>query len=643
MLEPDLAELATAHGIAVRYRDADEREVEVERDVVVDVLTALDVDATTPDALASALDAVRSADPEALPATVVVDAGVGRSLPAPGTVVLEDGGERAVSSVPADLPVGYHRLSCRGQDVTLIVAPPALTPPPATWGWMVQLYAMRSAESWGCGDYADLASLLERTASEHGAGALLVNPLHALALAPEVEPSPYSPSSRRFVHPLYVRVSALDAYSRAPSSVRDAVDALRPPSGDLVDHDAVWAAKRAALEMLRPHDPAAPSDVDALEPELRDVATWYALAERHGSDLHAWPAGLAHVGDAGVASARRELADRVLFHAWCLGLADAQLASAHGAAAGMAVGLIADLAVGCSAGGADAWTLADALAPGVSVGAPPDDFNQQGQDWALPPWRPDALARSGYAPLRSMIRGVLRHADGLRVDHVAGLWRLWWIPPGRGAREGAYVHYDARAMLAVVAIEASRAGAVVVGEDLGTVEAEVTEGLTAHGMLGCAVLWFQRSPDGALLPPREWHPETLASVSTHDLPTAAGFLTDEHVRARAEAGVLTDVSAARADAERDRAELLELLRTEGFGDTDDVVLAMHRLLATARSRIVLAAFTDVLGDLRQPNLPGTVDAYPNWRIPLSHSLDAALTDPRVLAVAASLRERNSRL
>ncbi|MDD7941840.1 4-alpha-glucanotransferase [Actinomycetospora lutea] len=646
-VEPELAELATAHGVAVRYRDAAEREVELDRGVVLDVLTALDVDATTPEALASALDAVRSADPDALPATLVVDEGSSRPLPGPGTITLEDGTARSVSSVPDDLPVGYHRLACGEQDVALIVAPARLTPPPPTWGWMVQLYAVRSEHSWGCGDYGDLASLLSRTASDQGAGALLVNPLHALALAPQVEPSPYSPSSRRFLHPLYVRVADTHAYDSAPSSVRASVDALRPPSGDLVDHEAVWAAKRAALELLRPHDDAAPTDVEALDPELRDVATWYALAERHGSDLHTWPAGLRHVGDDGVAAARHELADRVLFHAWCLQLADAQLAAAHAATEGMAVGLIADLAVGCSAGGADAWTLADALAPGVSVGAPPDDFNQQGQDWALPPWRPDALARSGYAPLRSMIRGVLRHADGLRVDHVAGLWRLWWIPPGRGAREGAYVHYDARAMLAVVAIEASRAGAVVVGEDLGTVEPEVTEGLAEHGMLGCAVLWFQRSDDGALLPPRRWHPDTLASVSTHDLPTAAGFLADEHVRARAEAGVLDDVAEARAAAARDRSELLELLASEGFAvdgdDPDAVVLAMHRLLATARSRIVLAAFTDVLGDVRQPNLPGTVDAYPNWRIPLSHSLDALLTDPRTLAVARSLRERDSRL
>ncbi|WP_433028159.1 4-alpha-glucanotransferase [Actinomycetospora sp. CA-053990] len=350
-VEPDLAELATAHGIAVRYRDSSEREVELDRDVVIDVLQALEVDASTPSALASALDAVRGADPDALPATVVVDEGHERALPAAGVVTLEDGAVReAGTALPTDLPVGYHRLACRGQDVALIVAPPPLTPPPATWGWMAQLYALRSSGSWGCGDYADLATLLARTAGEQDAGALLVNPLHALALDPRVEASPYSPSSRRFLHALYIRVDDTAAYGAAPASVRDEVDALRPADGELVDHDAVWAAKNAALALLRPYDPAAPSDVEALEEGQRDVATWYALAERHGSDLRSWPAGLAHVGDSGVPDARAELADRVLFHAWCLDLADAQLAAAHRAAEGMAVGLIADLAVGCSWG-----------------------------------------------------------------------------------------------------------------------------------------------------------------------------------------------------------------------------------------------------------------------------------------------------
>lgn len=641
MTEPlgaDLTELATGHGVAVHYQDADGRDATVARDVVVDVLAALDVDASTPDAVGTALTSLRARDADALPPTVV---GTHR-LPPRATLHLEDGATVTTGDV---VPPGYHRVEVDGRSTTVIVPPPTLDPPPRTWGWMVQLYALRSAGSWGCGDLADLATLMRRAATEHGAGAVLTNPLHALGLTPRVEPSPYSPSSRRFLHPVLIRVADTAAYAAAPASVRAEVDALAPASTELIDYDAAWAAKASALERLRPYAPDDVTAPDQLDDDLRDVATWYALAERYGGSWRSWPAAVRSPDAPGIAAARRELADRVGFHAWCQRMAADQLDAARRAGSAMAVGLIADLAVGCSAEGADAWALQSALAAGVTVGAPPDDFNQQGQDWSLPPWRPDALAASGYAPLRSMIRAVLRHADGLRVDHVAGLWRLWWIPPGRSAREGTYVHYDAEAMLAVVALEAWRAGAVVVGEDLGTVEPQVTEGLAEHGMLGCAVLWFQRRADGTLLPATQWHPQTLASISTHDLPTAVGFLRDEHVRARAEAGLLDDPAAARAEAQADRDELLTLLVAQGvLGSSrphtdDEIVLAMHELLARAGSRVALAAFTDVLDEVRQPNLPGTVDAYPNWRIPLSLPLDDVLADPRVLAVAAALRPR----
>ncbi len=256
-VEPDLAELAAGHGVAVRYTDADDQVVDVDRAVVVDVLAALDVDASTPPALAAALDRVHAAaDAAAVPPTLVLDAGEQATIPGPGRLTLEDGTGRDVDGVlPGDLPTGYHHLDAGGRAATVIVAPPALDPPPRTWGWSAQLYALRSAGSWGCGDYADLGVLLERSANEHGAGALLVNPLHALALAPRVEPSPYSPSSRRFLHPLYLRVTDTTAYGAAPAEVRAEVDALRPPGGDLVDHDAVWAAKDAALAAAAPVRP----------------------------------------------------------------------------------------------------------------------------------------------------------------------------------------------------------------------------------------------------------------------------------------------------------------------------------------------------------------------------------------------------
>lgn len=691
--QDDLAELAAAYGVATSYRDASERTVEVDADVVVDVLAALDVDASSSEAVRAALAERSRRD---LPPTIVAPTVL--ELPRPGELTLEDGSVRSVSALDAattaDLPIGYHRLRVGEAESTVLVAPPRAPEVPCTWGWMVQVYSLHSAESWGCGDLVDLRDLLTAAAGQ-GAGAVLTNPLHALRLDPTVEASPYSPSSRRFLHPVLLRVQATPAYRAAPAHVRHAVDRLAPghdtadvrgehDGRGLIDYDEVWSAKRSALALLRPFAGSvgalpgmpdreaplvpggflAPPDISdaehpttdealaaehqaslaAMDPGLRDVATWFALAERHGPEWRDWPEGLRSPDGEGIPAARAELADRIVFHAWCQYLLDVQLGEAHTATFGMPVGLIADLAVGCAPDGADAWALQSFLASGVHVGAPPDEFNQRGQDWSLPPWRPDRLAEAGYGPLRDMLSAVLRHADGVRIDHVAGLWRLWWIPPGRPATEGTYVSYDAEAMLAVLAIEATRAGAIVVGEDLGTVEPEVTEGLESRGMLGCAVLWFQRDDQGHLIPPQEWPGTSLGTISTHDLPTAVGFLRDEHVRAREEAGLLTDPEGARAQSERERAELLALLVSQGLlapGDTDEerIVAAMHALLARASSRIVLAAFTDVLDEPRQPNLPGTTDAYPNWRIPLRSSLEETLRDPRVQATVQTLRAR----
>jgi 4-alpha-glucanotransferase len=319
----------------------------------------------------------------------------------------------------------------------------------------------------------------------------------------------------------------------------------------------------------------------------------------------------------------------------------------------MAVGVVHDLAVGVDPHGADAWALADVLATGVSIGAPPDNYTPPGQDWGLPPWRPDRLAATGYAAVRDMLRAVLAHADGLRIDHVAGLWRLWWIPPGDGPDRGTYVHYDADVMLAVLALEAHRARAAVIGEDLGTVEPEVTEALAANGMLGCAVSWFVRdesAPEQPLLRPTQWPPRAAASLSTHDLPTAAGFLRGEHVRVRAELKLLPDAPAELATARRERAEWLALLRSEGLLPSSDtssdapsepdeatIIAAMHRLLAATPSRLKLISPYDVLAETRQPNLPGTIDEYPNWRLPLPETLEQLRADPRIAEITAAFR------
>jgi 4-alpha-glucanotransferase len=249
-----------------------------------------------------------------------------------------------------------------------------------------------------------------------------------------------------------------------------------------------------------------------------------------------------------------------------------------------------------------------------------------------------------------MLRAVLAHADGLRIDHVAGLWRLWWIPPGDSPDRGTYVHYDADTMLAVLALEAHRAAATVVGEDLGTVEPEVTEALAGNEMLGCAVAWFTRdesAPGEPLLPPAEWPSRAAASLSTHDLPTVAGFLRGEHVQVRADLGLLDDVAAEHAKADKERVEWLTLLRAEGLlPDVDDgapepdetaIIAAMHRFLASTPSRLKLISPYDVIAETRQPNLPGTVDEYPNWRLPLPVTLEQLKADPRVADITAAFR------
>ncbi|MGQ0576365.1 MAG: 4-alpha-glucanotransferase, partial [Pseudonocardia sp.] len=641
--------------------DGARRPVRVADDVVTGVLGLLDVDATTPRARRAALAAARARTAAgALPGTVAVRPDAPYPLPGPGVLVDEEGTRRAVrEAIPAGLAPGWYRLEPAaretggdigggvGREITVVVAPAALAEPARGWGWMLQLYALGSARSWGIGDLGDLREWVEWTGREHGASAVLLNPLHAITPVPPVQPSPYTPSSRRFGTPLALRIPDLEAYVRAPADVRAEVDALRPVTADRIEHDRVWAAKRSALELLWRADGRPAPDGPA---DLVEFATFCALAERHGARWGDWPADLRHPGNPRVAAARRELAPRVAFHAWVQQQVRCQFAAARDAGRAAGVRVVHDLAVGCDPAGADAWALQDVLALGVDVGAPPDDFSRRGQNWGLPPWRPDRLDATGYAAYRDLLRALLGQADGLRIDHVAGLWRLWWVPPGSAPDRGTYVHYDAEVMLAVLTLEASRAGALVIGEDLGTVEPEVTRGLAQRRMLGSSVLWFTRdeftrdeqAPRQPLLAPDAWPEVAVATISTHDLPTASGFLRGEHVRARAELGLLDDPAAELERAGAERRELLDLLRAEGLvtGEDpaeDEIVVALHAFLARTRARLVLVSPYDVVGEPRQPNLPGTVDEYPNWRLPLPLTLEELRTDPRVRAVVDAVR------
>ncbi|WP_018684966.1 4-alpha-glucanotransferase [Actinokineospora enzanensis] len=616
-MDDRLIERAAALGVATEYENGARERVVVDPAVVQAILDEL-------------------GDPTPAPPSVVrqgTRVEVGR-----GEILLEDGDIRPVDGALPDLPPGWHTLRTDGRERSLAVAPNGLPQVARTWGWMTQLYALHTSDSWGIGDYADLRAFVTRAARDD-AGAVLVSPVSAGALTHPVRKSPYSPSSRRFLNALHLSVADIDEFRGADPDTQARVRALKPDLGARIDHDAVWQAKTAAFDLLQPRIP----DLDTLDPALRDFATYSALAERHGPDWRAWPAELRHPASEHVARARRELVDRVGFHAWLQQRADEQLAAVHSAARGMSVGVIHDLPVGVDPGGADGWSLQDVLATRCTVGAPPDAFSPLGQDWVLPPFRPNALAEAGYLPFRDMIRAILAHGDGIRVDHVAGLWRLWWIPPGESPDRGTYVHYDAEAMLGVLLLEAHRAGAVVIGEDLGTVPEYVTDTLQERGVLSCAVAWFQRDREGDPLPSDRYPAQAAASISTHDLPTAPGFLAGEHVRVRTELGLLTDPEREARAAVEERAAIVKMLADEGLvgetATTEEIVLALHEFIALTPCALVFAAPPDLVGELRQPNLPGTVDQYPNWRLPLPVTVDELFDHPAVRAAVARLRAR----
>ena len=644
-LDGELSRLAELHGVATSYSPSPDRTVAASASAVIAALGALGVDASGPEAVRTALaDRERDLAERLLPPTVVHWAGTGGidlGLPA-GTrleVRTEDGETR---DGVRDLPLGVHLLTAAAPDgrtgrCHLVVAPDRLpTPATRSYGLLVQLYSLLSRRSWGMGDLGDLAALADWAGRTAGAGFVQVNPLHAAVPGAPTDPSPYRPSSRRFPDPVHLRLEAVPEYTEDPALAERAgrLRAAVLDKGALIDRDAVWELKREALEAVAavPLDPARQAAYDAFRAaegrDLEDHATWYALAEKYGSEWRRWPEALRDPRSAETARARGELADRVAFHTRLAWLTVTQLTDAQRTAreAGMPVGIVHDLAVGVHPQGADAWAQGAFFAAGMSVGAPPDAFNARGQDWGLPPWRPDRLAACGHAPFRGLLRALFRYAGALRIDHVMGLFRLWWVPEGRPPTEGTYVRYDAEAMLALLALEATRAGAVVIGEDLGTVEPGVRETLQRHGVLGTSVLWFERDweGDGHPLPPQRWRADCLATATTHDLPSTAARLTGEHVELRDRLGLLTrPVAQELADAKADTAEWLALLISLGLlagtdvGDEEAEIRAVHRFLLRTPARMIGVWLPDTVGDRRPQNLPGTWDQYPNWRLPIA--------------------------
>ncbi|MFD2238373.1 4-alpha-glucanotransferase [Aureimonas populi] len=528
------------------------------------------------------------------------------------------------------------------------------------WGVACQLYALRSRRSLGLGDFEDLARLAE-IAARGGASFLGVSPLHALFLADPARCSPYSPSTRRFLNPLYIAVDRLPGGPEAIEALRAKEPSLfETLDGDLVDYPAVGRLKRTLLRALfeeSTHDAAFDAFRVSGGKALREFTLFEAIsameveAGRHAG-WHEWSQEMHHLSGGEAGRFARDNEDEITFHQWLQFVADRQLgeAQARARAAGMRVGLYLDFAVGVAPDGADTWADPQLAVPQARVGAPPDLFNAGGQDWGLAPLSPDALAQRGYRPLAEAYRAIMKHAGAIRIDHAMGLARLWWIPQGHESRDGGYVRYPLGAMIDTVADVSDESRCLVIGEDLGTVPDGFRPQAHEANILSYRVLYFERTAGEGFVAPSAYPELALACVSTHDLATLSGWWAGTDVELRAQAGRQDEASTAREREERrgDRKALLSALAREGLlpqgisADagkmTAELAAAVHRYGARARSLLFAVQLDDMIGARRQPNLPGTMDEYPNWRIRCELPLEEIEADARFQTIARALRE-----
>jgi 4-alpha-glucanotransferase len=585
----------------------------------------------TREALRRAMGAEGDAPP---PAPVLVRrAGQRIDIPEPSRLVLEGGAALDFDgTVPVDVPPGYHELlpGDDGPPIRLIVSPGRCpVPGRRAWGWAAQLYATRSSASWGIGDLADLARL-GRWAAGLGASTILVNPLSAPLPLRSQQASPYYPSSRRFMNPLYLRIEDVPG-AAALGAELDRLAALgRALSRErVIDRGRVFDLKMRALERLWATGKSAGTEFERYIQDrgasLRDFAIFSALAEHNGGGWRAWPAEHRRPDSPAVAAYADAHATRVRFHQWLQWLLDRQLATAA-----VEIGLMQDLPIGVDPDGADAWAWQDSLATGASIGAPPDRFVTRGQDWGLPPFVPHRLRALAYGPFIETIRASLRHARGLRIDHVMGLFRLFWVPHGWAPADGGYVRYPADDLLAIVALESQRAGATIVGEDLGTVETGVRERLAAHGVLSYRVMWFEERP------PARYPRLAMAAVTTHDLPTIGGLWTGADLAEQRALGLVGENAAL----DTTRARLAEVTGLPADAGVTQVIEAAHARLAEAPSLLVTATLEDALAVRERPNVPGTSLERPNWSLALPLGLEALEAAPLPRRIAAILGKRS---
>ena len=609
---------------------------------------------------------------------------------------------RFAMPLPAGLPLGYHQLLLEAGSVaarlTLIVVPGAcylpaeLEPGARNWGLTCQLYGLRSTNNWGMGDFTDLAQLAS-VAGSCAAVTLGINPLHALFAAEPLHLSPYAPSSRIQTDYLYIDVTAVPGFAE-DETVRALINGewfaatlAAARSDQLIDYRAVAACKRPVLEALFQRfqmrelggEDAAKSHLGRTFRDfqreggqtLADFAVFEALHEHYcqcgiGFSWRDWPAAARNPRSPEIAEFAITHKNRVEFFQYLQWQADCQLAvaAAAGRVAGLSLGLYRDLAVGVDPNGAEAWADQELIAPGSSIGAPPDTFNRAGQNWGLAPVNPLILQRQSYAPFIASLRANMRHAGILRIDHVMSLNRLYWIPSGMEASAGAYVSYPFADLLRLVALESHRHACVVIGEDLGTVPEGFRETMRSAAVLSYRVLAFERGQGGAFVPPEGYPPLAAASAATHDIATLKGFWLGRDIDWRWRLDLYPDTDTATADARersRDRRLLLDALVSEGLlapervaqflsenGDpaySSELGDAILNYLAGSRARLMLIQLEDVIGESEQANLPGTIDAHPNWRRRSSYSLEELVSGadlPRITALIKEGRLRSAK-
>lgn len=676
MSEAELEAFATEAGVLIEWEDIHGAPRRTPPETLRAVLAALGLPAATADELRDSRQRLRAAPPADF---ITVEVGapfqpLGGPCGPSASLRLEDGGRLDLSLDPAtgfthrgvETP-GYHQLQIGDRTITVAAAPPRafgledLSPGRRLWGLAVQLYGLRGREARPFGDFGHLATFATAL-GEHGGAALAISPVHALFAADPDRFSPYAPSSRLFLNGLYADPAAVLGPELGDLGLQSGGD-------ELIDWAQAIPARMAALRQVHARfKTAAPEDLRAdlhrFEAEGGDDLQGHARFEAiHGvffarDGARGWPDWPEEVHDAAspaVTAFAAEHADEVAFHIFVQWLADRSLARAQQAAraAGMPVGLITDVAVGMDPGGSHAWSRPQDLLGGLNIGAPPDAFQAKGQDWGVTTFSPRALAESGYAGFLATLRSAMRHAGGVRIDHILGLRRLWVVPHGAGPTKGAYLTYPMQDLMRLIALESHRHEVLVVGEDLGTVPAGLREALDAGGVRGMQVLLFEQDPSGAFKPPEMWSPRACAMTTTHDLPPIAGWWRggDLDWRLRLQPDLAADEAATqRSERAAQRAALWAAFCEAGTARgappsvdaTDAVVDAAVSFLARTRAELAILPIEDLMGLEAQPNLPGTTTEHPNWRRRLPGPTEARLDAPEVAHRIARLNDERPR-